>query len=232
MGTSINKAIIWGGTGQARVAYQILKSLSINLSCVCDRDAEVSTPVPGVPIWHTEKDFLAWLDTTNRQDLCFVAAIGGSGGASRLVVHAYLSKMEIRAVTITHPSAWVDGTASVGSGSQILAMAAVGVDVALGKQCIVNTNATIDHSTRVGDGVHVMPGATVAGQVVIGNEAVIGSNATILPRLRVGTGAVVGAGAVVTHDVEDWKTVVGVPARPTAGRRDRPLRNQSPWVSS
>jgi UDP-2-acetamido-3-amino-2,3-dideoxy-glucuronate N-acetyltransferase len=44
-------------------------------------------------------------------------------------------------------------------------------------------------------------------------RASIGSNATILPGVTIGENAIVGAGAVVTHDVPDYATVVGVPAR-------------------
>ena len=48
-------------------------------------------------------------------------------------------------------------------------MAAVGVDVTIGRQTIVNTNASVDHESILGDGVHIMPGATVAGEVMIGS---------------------------------------------------------------
>ncbi len=41
----------------------------------------------------------------------------------------------------------------------------------------------------------------------------IGTNATILPGVTVGRGAIVGAGAVVTHDVEPFSIVAGVPAK-------------------
>jgi acetyltransferase-like isoleucine patch superfamily enzyme len=47
----------------------------------------------------------------------------------------------------------------------------------------------------------------------IGAWADIGTNATILPGITVGRGAIVGAGAVVTHDVEPFAIVAGVPAR-------------------
>ena len=49
---------------------------------------------------------------------------------------------------------------------------------------------------------------------VIGHDVWIGHAAVILPGVSVGTGAVVGAGAVVTHDVEPYQVVAGVPARP------------------
>jgi len=225
-------AIIWGGTGQAKVVHQLLKGLGIDIACICDRDPAVTSPIPDVPIWHTESEFLAWLNAMDRRRLCFAAAIGGSRGASRLAVHAYLTAMGVQAVSLTHPTAWVDGTATLGSGDQILAMAAVGVDVSLGTQCIVNTSATIDHDTRIGDGVHVMPGATIAGQVVIEDEAVIGANATILPHLRVGSRAFVGAGAVVIDDVAPGTTVVGVPARPIPGKVRPESEGQDPWRCS
>lgn len=48
----------------------------------------------------------------------------------------------------------------------------------------------------------------------IGDDCWIGANTTILPGCRrIGVGAVVGAGSVVTHDVEDFAVVMGVPAR-------------------
>ena len=41
----------------------------------------------------------------------------------------------------------------------------------------------------------------------------VGVNAVVLPGVTVGKGAIVGAGAVVTHDVEPFAIVAGVPAR-------------------
>lgn len=49
--------------------------------------------------------------------------------------------------------------------------------------------------------------------VRVGSGADIGVNAVLLPGITVGQGAIVGAGAVVTHDVEPFAVVVGVPAR-------------------
>ena len=145
MRSPASAAIVWGGTGQAKVVHQLLKAVDIDLVCICDRDPMIVSPVRDVPICHTETEFLTWLSSTDRDGLCFVAAIGGSRGASRLVIHSYLSAMGIQAATLVHPSAWVDSTCRLGSGDQILAMAAVSVDVSLGRQSIVNTNATIDH---------------------------------------------------------------------------------------
>lgn len=53
----------------------------------------------------------------------------------------------------------------------------------------------------------------VEGDVVIDDYAVIGTRVTILPGVHVGRGAVVASGAVVTHDVEPYSLVGGVPAK-------------------
>lgn len=57
-----------------------------------------------------------------------------------------------------------------------------------------------------------------ADKCVIGHDVWIGHGALIMPGVTVGTGAVVGAGAVVTHDVEPYTIVAGVPARPLRRR--------------
>jgi phosphonate metabolism protein (transferase hexapeptide repeat family) len=57
-----------------------------------------------------------------------------------------------------------------------------------------------------------------AARCVVGHDVWIGHGATIVAGVKVGTGAVVGAGAVVTHDVDPYNIVAGVPARPIRKR--------------
>jgi phosphonate metabolim protein, transferase hexapeptide repeat family len=49
--------------------------------------------------------------------------------------------------------------------------------------------------------------------VTIGHDVWIGHNACIMPGVTVGSGAVIGTAAVVTHDVEPYSIVVGIPAK-------------------
>jgi len=51
----------------------------------------------------------------------------------------------------------------------------------------------------------------------------IGSGAVILPAVKIGEEAVVGAGSVVTHDVEPYTVVFGVPAKPIRKVADEEL---------
>lgn len=58
------------------------------------------------------------------------------------------------------------------------------------------------------------------GDIVIGNDVWIGFDAVILAGVHIGDGAVIGARAVVTHDVEPYEVVGGVPARMLKKRFD------------
>lgn len=49
--------------------------------------------------------------------------------------------------------------------------------------------------------------------VTIGHDVWIGHGAIVMPGVKIGPGAVIGSGAVVTHDVEPYQLVVGVPAK-------------------
>jgi sugar O-acyltransferase (sialic acid O-acetyltransferase NeuD family) len=195
------------------VTARILADAGHTVVALVDRDPSVTSPLAGVQVMAPD-DVEAWVRARS-QSASYVVAIGGTLGRDRLAVASLLEGLGLQPLSVVHERAWVDSTATIGAGSQICAMAAVGVDVTIGRQSIVNTNASVDHQSILGDGVHIMPGATVAGEVTIGSGATIGSNATVLPRLEIGEDAVVGAGAVVTGSVPCGTTVIGSPARAT-----------------
>ena len=58
------------------------------------------------------------------------------------------------------------------------------------------------------------------GDIVIGNDVWIGYEAVILSGVHIGDGAIIGTRAVVTHDVEPYTIVGGVPAKPIRRRFD------------
>lgn len=57
-----------------------------------------------------------------------------------------------------------------------------------------------------------------AHRVTIGHDVWIGHGVIIMPGRKIGTGAVIAGGAVVTHDVEPYTIVAGVPAKPIKRR--------------
>ena len=92
----------------------------------------------------------------------------------------------------------------------------------------IGKNLFIDHGTGVvigetaiiGDNVTMFHGVTLGGtgnekdkkrHPTIGNNVFIGSGAKILGNIKIGNNVKIGANAVVLKDVEDDRTVVGIP---------------------
>jgi virginiamycin A acetyltransferase len=67
---------------------------------------------------------------------------------------------------------------------------------------------------------------TSSGPINIGNDVWIGAQSIILSGVSVGDGAIIGAGSVVTHDVEPYAVVAGVPAERVGWRFPDEIRQK------
>lgn len=80
----------------------------------------------------------------------------------------------------------------------------------------IKENVTIAYDAIIWTLQHEMNSSDFHGKgapVVIEDYAWICSRAIVLPGIRIGKGSVVASGAVVTHDVEPFTVVGGIPAR-------------------
>ena len=107
--------------------------------------------------------------------------------------------------------------------------------IRIGRNCILGEFSVIrgQGGVTIGDNVIIAPQVQImavnhifddpnrlileqglrAHGIEIEDNVWIGAGAIILDGVQIGTGAVVGAGAVVTHNVEPYSVVTGVPAR-------------------
>lgn len=204
--------IFWGGTGQARVLREAIAGSDFNLIACFDNKA-IESPFSDIPIYIGPDGFDLWKNEhSSVSNIMAATAIGGSRGEERLDIQEWLVKNGLSAATIIHKTAFIASDATIGEGSQILAMSAVCANAAVGKACIINTAASVDHCCRIGDGVHIAPGARLAGEVIVEDFAFIGTGAIILPGIKIGFKAIIGAGSVVTKNIPPHATVAGNPA--------------------
>jgi sugar O-acyltransferase (sialic acid O-acetyltransferase NeuD family) len=205
--------IFWGATGQAKVLFEAISDIDINLVALIDNRA-IPSPIAGLPVFSDINRFRKWMLKQDRElNLYYVIAVGGGKGKDRIDLMRSLDEMGLKPLTIIHPTAFVAKGAILGPGCQILAQSAVCAQSQIGRSVIVNTSSSVDHDTVVGDGSHIAPGAHIAGEVIVENGVFIGIGAVVLPRIRIGQYATVGAGAVVTKDVPSGVTVAGNPAK-------------------
>ena len=211
--------IIWGATGQAKVAYDILIGEGAEIIHLFDNNTSIESPLPGIPISHGADGMLSFIDTLKRQrlnpsDIDCIAAIGGAHGEARETMTLFMESQGFKPRSLIHKSTIISPCANIGKNVQLLAGSIIGTFASIGDYTIINTGANVDHDCTIGRNCHLAPRAALAGEITVEDNVFIGTNATILPRLRICARSIVGAGAVVTKDVAPGAVVAGNPARP------------------
>ncbi|MEQ8955001.1 MAG: NeuD/PglB/VioB family sugar acetyltransferase, partial [Gammaproteobacteria bacterium] len=208
------EAVLYGGTGQAKVVRPILENQGVKVIAVFDDTPDLDQPFPDVELCSGRPAIDAWLDSNKSRlaSIGFSITIGNPHGEVRCRLHDQLAAAGLVPLQVIHPSAVIAHNAVIGAGCQIMAGAVVGAEASLGRQCIINTLASVDHECVLEEGVELAPGAILCGLVSVGKYGWICAGATVLPRVSIGTAAIVGAGSLVRQDVAARDTVIGVPA--------------------
>lgn len=215
----VRKFVIWGASGHAKVLAGVIHRVGGVVSATIDIQPHVPS-ILGAPAFRGRDAFESWLSTVaNPFEYSGVICIGGAHGDERINVLTRMKKVGLDLRPLVDPNAFVDDTASLGEGSQVLPGAVVAAEASIGDACIINHRASIDHESTIGNGVHIAPGATVCGLVTIDTAAFLGAGSVVLPRLSIGARACVGAGAIVTRNVSPLTTVIGNPAKPIPGNQ-------------
>ena len=202
--------LLWGGKSKARIIEEMLRESNVGIAKIIFDHTLQELPFNTKALFINDIDILKGNMASVSH---FIVCIGGEHGYARLKTAQYLEKLGLRPITLIHEKSFIEPTATLGYGCQIMPCAVIHKFASIGNYTIVNTNATIDHECIIGDGCHIMGNVAITGKVEIEDYVTIGTNATILPFLKIGKGAVVGAGAVVTKDVEPYSVVVGIPAK-------------------
>ncbi|WP_349971486.1 acetyltransferase [Pseudomonas caspiana] len=204
--------IVMGAGGHAKVLVALARAAGHEVIGVCDPELSRSR----IAFW---REIPVLGDDEAIYNLQFPAygLINGIGqlvgSAGRRLFFERLCAAGFFFPPLIHPMAWVDDSAELGQGAQVMAGAIVQADAKIGMNSIINTGARVDHDCCVGNHVHIAPGAILCGNVTVGDGAFIASGSVVIQGLKVGEGAVLAAGAVLVRNLSDKQTSFGYSTR-------------------
>ncbi|TGN39927.1 acetyltransferase [Marinobacter confluentis] len=193
-------SILLGAGGHARVVLELAIACGASVKGVCDPELSGR----GVSLWHTVPVLGGddYLNGVTPEDVWILNGIGMMPGSGvRHSIFQRLSQAGFEFPALTHPAAWVAGSATLEAGAQIMAGAIVQAGVFVGLNTIINTRSSVDHDSLIGSHCHIAPGVTLCGDVQVGDHTFIGAGATVIQSVAVGANAFVKAGQVVTGNV-------------------------------
>ncbi|HHD2754448.1 TPA: acetyltransferase [Clostridium perfringens] len=124
-----------------------------------------------------------------------------------------LKNQNISYSTIIHPNLNIHNSVEIGEGTIIYEGVIISPNVKIGNHVIVSPKSGIGHDSIIKDYVSVLWNVNISGNDLIGEGVLLGSGSTIIQNKKIGKGSIVGAGAVVLNDIEDNKTIAGIPAK-------------------
>ena len=198
--------LVYGGGGHAKSVIDMIRAVGGYLIAgVVDDHLPAGTQVLGVPVLGSS----SMLDSLHEQGISLaVNTVGGIGKPDiRVKIFERLDQAGYTFPSLVHPRAFVEPTARIAEGTQILPMAYVGSDTQIGFGCIINYGAIISHDCVLQDYVNLSPGGTLAGGVKVGERSQIGMRATVNLNLSVGVDVRIGNGATIKKDVPDSEII-------------------------
>lgn len=195
-----NAIIVYGGGGHGKALIDLIRYL--------DRYTVIGIVDDGIPVGTEimEVSVLGGAGILKELEKAGVHlaanAVGGIGNiAPRLGVFENLTNAGFSCPTLVHPIAFVEPSAVLSDGVQVMPHAYVGSEVHVGFGAIINTGAIVSHDCILGDFSNLSPGAILAGEVTIGEATLVGMGVTINLRVKVGDRVRIGNGATIKRDV-------------------------------
>ncbi len=194
------RAVLLGAGGHAKVVLSLARACGLDVAGVCDpalaRAGE--SRWRGLAVLGGDEA----LQKLSNDAWVLLNGVGQVvGNNARRALYERARAQGFRFPALVHPHAWIDDSAQLADGVQVMAGAVLQADVRVGENSLINTRASVDHDGRIGPHVHVAPGAVLCGEVELAEEAFVGSGAVLLPGVHVGARAVVAAGCTLPRSL-------------------------------
>lgn len=191
--------LIYGAGGHGKAVIELARACGYRVAALVDDGVPAGTAVMDVQVSGGAECLASWRE----RGLSLAAnAVGGIGNPGvRLKVFDTLAAQGFRCPALVHPRAFVEHSAQIEEGVQVLALAYIGSAARLGFGTVINAGAIVSHDCILGRVTNLSPGAALAGGVLLEDLVQVGMNATINLNLTVGKNSLIGNGATVKASV-------------------------------
>ena len=198
--------LVYGGGGHAKSVIDMIRAVGGYLIAgIVDDNLIAGTQVLGVPVLGTSEI----LDILHEQGISLaVNTVGGIGKPdTRVKVFEKLDQAGYEFPSMIHPRAFVEPTARVAEGTQILPMAYVGSDSQIGFGCIINYGAIISHDCAAARLCQSLAWRNTGWWSHRGRTLTNWYAGNRKPEFNIGTEVRIGNGATIKKDVPDFEVI-------------------------
>ncbi len=206
----MDKIVIIGGGGHAKVIISILKKLR-SFDIVGYTDIENNGPILGIQFLGGDDILKDLLNKKVKNAVIGIGQIKRSQIRERAANYAISAGFKFPAIIA--PTAMINEEVIINSGAVIMDGVVLNSGTNIGQFSIVNTKASIDHDCKIGNFVHVAPGVTLSGGVKVGNYTLIGAGSSVIQNVIIESNCIIGAGSAVMKNCVENSMYVGVPAK-------------------
>lgn len=206
----MKKLIIIGAGGLGREVAQYVKDINLikpeyEFLGFIDDD-----PLQKGKIYNSDRVLGDMSTLKEMQNIYVFCAIANPGIKKKICceMQEYKSKF----TNIIHPSAYISPSVKLGKNVLISPNCVLTTNITIEDFVIINPQCGIGHDTCIGEYTTLYWNVNTGGFVKIGKNVQLGTQTFIRQGLSVGDDVISGAGAVIVKDVENGKTVKGVPA--------------------
>lgn len=126
-------------------------------------------------------------------------AIGYKNLRARLAAYEKIKQLGYNVATLIHPTAYVSPTASIGSGSLIMAQSCIDCRSSIGEICVLWPKACINHDASIERNTFISPNVTLCGNVHVGESSFIGASSVVVDGASLPPHAFLKMGTIYTN---------------------------------
>ncbi len=206
----MDKIVIIGGGGHAKVVISILKKLN-TFEIIGFTELEKKNSILGIEYLGQDE---VLKELFNKGITNAAVGLGQIKSAEiRKKIFNFASNIGFKFPLIISPNSIVNEEVKIGDGTIVMDGVVINSGSEIGKFSIINTNSSIDHDCKIGSFTHIAPGVTLSGEVNIGDNVLIGTGANVIQQISITDFSIISAGSSVQKNINEKGIYRGVPAQ-------------------